>query len=88
MTTAATTVGQEVTAERSSSIFGRLGRLFPWLVLAVVAGMTIFPIIMLVGYIGLILYFASRGGYHAQVLVGHEAEDKKFTGGVEGPADM
>jgi iron(III) transport system permease protein len=48
MTTAATTAGEEVAAERSSSIFGRLARLFPWLVLAVVASMTIFPIFSLV----------------------------------------
>ncbi len=48
------------------------------------ASMTIFPIIMLIGYIGLIGYFKSQGGYQAQVLVGHAAEDEKFTGGVEG----
>ncbi|MFI4876410.1 MAG: MFS transporter, partial [Blastopirellula sp. JB062] len=47
----------------------------------------IFPCIMLACYIMLILYFSSRGGYKAEVLVGHEAEDAKFTGGVEGPAD-
>ncbi len=46
--------------------------------------MAIFPAIMLVGYIILIVYFRSRGGYSAQVLTGHAAEDKKFTGGVAG----
>jgi hypothetical protein len=46
--------------------------------------MTIFPIIMLVGYVALIAYFVSKGGYQAQVLVGHEGKEGKFTGGVEG----
>jgi iron(III) transport system permease protein len=48
MTTAATTAGQEVSAERSSSTFNRAARLFPWLVLVVVGSMTIFPIFSLV----------------------------------------
>lgn len=52
------------------------------------ADMTIFPIIMLVAYLILIGYFKSRGGYQAEVLTGHAAEDAEFTGGVEGPADM
>ncbi|MDH3583285.1 MAG: hypothetical protein OER86_03635, partial [Phycisphaerae bacterium] len=48
------------------------------------ADMAIFPGIMLGGYILLILYFKSKGGYQAEVLAGHAAEDEKFTGGVEG----
>lgn len=48
------------------------------------ADMTIFPAIMLAGYIVLMAYFRARGGYHAQVLTGHAAEDAKFTGGVAG----
>lgn len=51
------------------------------------ANMAIFPGIMLVGYLALILYFRAKGGYKAEVLVGHGAEDGKFTGGVNGPAD-
>jgi len=51
------------------------------------ANMAIFPAIMLVGYICLILYFRARGGYQAQVLTGHEAEDQQYTGGVEGPVE-
>jgi len=51
------------------------------------AQLCIFPAIMLLSYIGLGLYFKSRGGYTAEVLTGHAAEDAKFTGGVEGPAD-
>lgn len=47
------------------------------------ASMAIFPAIMLIGYVALIVYFASKGGYQAQVLVGHEAQDEKFTGGVQ-----
>ena len=46
--------------------------------------MALFPGIMLAGYIILIVYFRARGGYAAQVLTGHAAEDKKFTGGVPG----
>jgi hypothetical protein len=42
---------------------------------------------MLLCYIILIIYFRSRGGYSAQVLTGHAAEDKKFTGGVPGPME-
>ena len=48
----------------------------------------IFPCIMLVCYLILILYFWSRGGYHAQVLLEHKADDAEFTGGVEGPAEL
>ena len=35
------------------------------------AKITIFPIIMLIGYIGLILYFKSRGGYKPIALADH-----------------
>jgi MFS family permease len=48
---------------------------------------SILPAIMLVCYIGLIVYFRSRGGYKAEVLTGHAAEDEKFTGGVRGPVE-
>ena len=44
--------------------------------------MAIFPSIMFVAYMLLILYFKSKGGYKAEVLVGHGAQDDKFTGGV------
>ena len=47
----------------------------------------IFPVIMLVCYLILIVYFRARGGYKAEVLAGHSAEDKKFTGGTEGPGE-
>lgn len=47
----------------------------------------IFPGIMFVCYLILIVYFRARGGYKAEVLTGHAAEDKKFTGGVTGPVE-
>lgn len=51
------------------------------------ATVAIFPGIMLACYVILILYFMSKGGYQAEVLTGHEADDEKFTGGVEGPVE-
>jgi MFS family permease len=47
----------------------------------------ILPTIMLISYLLLIVYFKSKGGYKAEVLAGHGAEDTKFTGGVEGPVE-
>ena len=32
-------------------------------------------------------YFRSRGGYKAQVLTGHAAQDEKFTGGLQAPME-
>jgi MFS family permease len=46
------------------------------------------PAALAVGYLLLLLYFLAVGGYKAEVLVGHAAEDEKFTGGVEGPAEL
>jgi MFS family permease len=51
------------------------------------ATMAIFPCIMFVCYMILIAYFRARGGYKAEVLAGHAAEDAKFTGGVQGPVE-
>lgn len=48
------------------------------------AKIAVLPAIMFVCYLILIVYFRSRGGYKAQVLTGHAAEDEKFTGGVAG----
>lgn len=47
----------------------------------------VFPIAMLVSYLGLLAWFRSRGGYRAEVLAGHAAEDAKFTGGTAGPGE-
>jgi len=46
------------------------------------------PVTMALCYLILILYFRARGGYQAQVLVGHAAHDEEFTGGVAGPAEL
>lgn len=51
------------------------------------AEIALLPAIMFVCYLGLIFYFKSRGGYKAEVLAGHAAEDEKFTGGVAGPIE-
>jgi MFS family permease len=48
------------------------------------AKIAVLPLIMCVCYLILIAYFRSRGGYQAEVLTGHAAEDEKFTGGVSG----
>lgn len=45
------------------------------------------PAAMAVCYLILILYFRARGGYTAEVLTGHSAEDEKFTGGTAGPGE-
>jgi MFS family permease len=45
------------------------------------------PAAMALGYLLLIFYFKAIGGYKAEVLVGHAAEDEKFTGGVPGPGE-
>lgn len=45
------------------------------------------PAFMAFGYLLLILYFKMRGGYKAEVLAGHAAEDEKFTGGTMGPGE-
>jgi MFS family permease len=46
------------------------------------AKIAVLPVIMCVCYLILIAYFKSRGGYKAEVLTGHSAQDEKFTGGV------
>ena len=48
------------------------------------AKIAILPAIMCVCYLILIAYFKSKGGYKAEVLTGHAAEDEKFTGGTIG----
>jgi hypothetical protein len=45
------------------------------------------PAAMAVCYLLLIAYFALRGGYKAEVLIGHAAQDEEFTGGTEGPGE-
>jgi MFS family permease len=45
------------------------------------------PAAMAVGYLILIIFFRLRGGYKAEVLIGHAAQDEEFTGGTEGPGE-
>jgi len=45
------------------------------------------PAAMALGYLLLILYFKAIGGYKAEELVGHKAEDEKYTGGTQGPGE-
>jgi len=45
------------------------------------------PAAMALCYLLLIVYFRVRGGYKAEVLVGHAAQDEEFTGGTEGPGE-
>jgi MFS family permease len=52
---------------------------------AALGQIAILPAIMLACYLALIFYFRSKGGYQAEVLVGHAADDERFTGGVKGP---
>ncbi len=42
----------------------------------------VLPVIMCVCYLILIAYFRARGGYRAEVLTGHAANDERFTGGT------
>jgi hypothetical protein len=54
--------------------------------------MALFPAIMLAGYVILLAYFKSRGGYKAQVLATPASDasrvpDAKFTGGVAGAVE-
>jgi MFS family permease len=51
------------------------------------AKIAVLPVIMCGCYLVLIAYFRSRGGYQAQVLTGHAADDEKFTGGTVGPGE-
>jgi MFS family permease len=48
----------------------------------------IFPCIMFISYVGLILYFKSKGGYKPQILVTEKEEDAMMMGGVAGPAEL
>ncbi|MCC7083596.1 MAG: MFS transporter [Pirellulales bacterium] len=51
------------------------------------AKVAVLPAIMFVCYLGLIFYFRAKGGYQAQVLAGHAADDERFTGGTVGPVE-
>jgi MFS family permease len=46
-----------------------------------------FPCIMLAAYIGLILYFKSKGGYKAKELISEKEEEAIMTGGAAGAVE-
>ncbi|HUG18754.1 MAG TPA: MFS transporter [Planctomycetaceae bacterium] len=45
------------------------------------------PLAMAVGYLLILLYFRSKGGYKQEVLHGEEPVGEHYTGGVEGPVE-
>lgn len=45
------------------------------------------PAMMAIGYLILIFYFISKGGYRVEVLHGAKPEGERYTGGVEGPIE-
>ncbi|QDT27779.1 Major Facilitator Superfamily protein [Gimesia panareensis] len=45
------------------------------------------PLVMAIGYLILVLYFYTKGGYKAEVLHGEEPDGEHYTGGVEGPVE-
>ncbi|RPI84432.1 MAG: MFS transporter [Planctomycetaceae bacterium] len=45
------------------------------------------PAMMAVGYLLLVLYFQSKGGYQVEVLHGAKPEGEHYTGGVAGPME-
>lgn len=47
----------------------------------------IVPGMMAIGYLILVLYFRSKGGYQVEVLHGEEPVGEHYTGGVEGPVE-
>ncbi|HEX3602017.1 MAG TPA: MFS transporter [Lacipirellulaceae bacterium] len=54
---------------------------------AALSKIAVLPATMCVCYLILIAYFQTKGGYQAEVLTGHAAQDEKFTGGVPGPME-
>jgi hypothetical protein len=48
----------------------------------------LFPCIMLACYLGLIVYFQSKGGYKAKMLISDKDEALLMAGGGEGPVEM
>jgi MFS family permease len=45
------------------------------------------PAALALGFLILIIIFRAQGGYQAQVLLEHKADDEEFTGGTVGPAE-
>jgi len=47
----------------------------------------IVPAAMAIGYLILVIYFYSKGGYKVEVLHGEPPDGERYTGGVEGPVE-
>lgn len=47
----------------------------------------VFPVFMMVCYLGLVVYFRTKGGYKAEILGSEEEEEELMTGGVVGPVE-
>ena len=45
------------------------------------------PFMMAIGYLILVIYFRSKGGYQVEVLHGEQPVGEHYTGGVEGPVE-
>ncbi|MEZ6044600.1 MAG: MFS transporter [Planctomycetaceae bacterium] len=45
------------------------------------------PFMMAIGYLILVIYFWTKGGYKQEVLHGEEPDGERYTGGVEGPVE-
>lgn len=48
----------------------------------------LFPCLMFVCYVGLMLYYKTKGGYKPQILIGDREEELLMTGGAVGPAEL
>ncbi|GAC1448418.1 MAG: MFS transporter [Isosphaeraceae bacterium] len=48
----------------------------------------LFPCIMLASYLGLIVYFQSRGGYKPKILISDKEEERLMMGGTTGPSEL
>lgn len=77
-------IDQKLVAEQPEAVWAQIAEIQGKTKQGALAKIAVLPAIMLVCYLILIAYFKSRGGYKAQVLTGHAADDEKFTGGVPG----
>lgn len=48
----------------------------------------IFPCIMLVCYLGLVIYFRTKGGYKPKIIISEKEEALLMAGGSQGPSEM
>jgi len=78
-----TAVDEKKVAELPEEQAEKVGELVKEGKQSALAKVTIFPAIMLIAYIGMLLYFKARGGYKPVELTGTEA-----SGGVEGATEL